>query len=549
MILYYYAALLLGFFIRYSDAYPFAICPGTTDHLHISSVDLKPEKVQPNKPFSLKVVFKPDATYDDPITVDVSVKVYGVKVFQTKVDACSSEASQFVSCPIVGGKEQTLSVATDVPSEVPKGIEALIQISISHGSQSISCLSVKIDTESQKELEGTNENFIDYFLNTFPNEVNKDKSNGLRVESALPKEMNKHESSMRFIFQKWLDQFHETAEIDGWYPVKDDSSKESFEQRFIIFAKNFVDIAVHNRLYDAGKVSYAKKMNQFGHFNPQEFRALYLSGYRADLKKRTFLGELAKFFGKSEKPLIIPDSPSAEARVFETLEEFEKSNSAPDSVDWVAKGAVTPVKNQGSCGSCWAFSAISSLESAYFLKYGELKSFSEQELVSCETDCYGCRGGIMNSAFDWIKAHGGVCAENDYPYVSGTTGSNGFCKLSRCAPDPRSSPIGYVEVEHDEESLKRAAAQQPVSVAIEADEYAFQFYSHGVLTGECGDKDDHGVVVVGYGNLDGIDYWKVRNSWGSSWGMDGYVLIQRGKQVPNDDGECGILIDPVYPVF
>lgn len=542
-------AIIFTLLVSVVNAHSFSVCPGYTDHFHVSQVDMTPEKPQANKPFSLKVKFKPDTTYESPIEVDVSVKVFGVRVFQYKLDACSTEASGFVSCPIKAGVEQTLEASTVLPSEVPRDIEANVQILISHAASPATCIIVTVDTANLGEENG----FVEYFTNTYPKIAEEKSGNGLRVgasnEEEPKKMMSHHEQSMRFLYKKWLEEFHQVAEIEEWYPVHDKASKQTFEERFTIFAKNFIDIVLHNKQFKEGKTTYAKKMNQFGHLHPTEFRAAYLSGYRRDAKKRSFFSELAKLFGKAPIKLI-PNSPSAElGKVFDNMEDAIKADQIPESIDWVEKGAVNPVKNQGSCGSCWAFSAIAALESAYFLKYGELKSFSEQELVSCEEDCYGCNGGLMNNAFDWIKEHGGVCTDTEYSYASGTSGSSGFCRLSSCTPDPKSAVKSFVEVEHSEEALKQAVAQQPVSVAIEADEYAFQFYSHGVLTGTCGDKIDHGVVAVGYGNLDGTDFWKVRNSWGASWGMQGYILIQRGKNVPTGDGECGIVLDPVYPVL
>jgi len=216
-------------------------------------------------------------------------------------------------------------------------------------------------------------------------------------------------------------------------------------------------------------------------------------------------------------------------------------SSLPSSVDWTTEGAVTGVKNQGQCGSCWSFSATGALEGAYEIATGTLVSISEQQLVDCSTKNSGCSGGLMDYAFEYMESND-MCTEASYSY----TGSAGSCEATSCSTGIKAGTVtGYYDVEADsEEALMEAVSQQPVSVAIEADQSAFQLYSSGVLTATCGTNLDHGVLVVGYGELDGTKYWKVKNSWGSSWGLDGYVLIERGA---GSAGECGILGQPSYP--
>ena len=219
----------------------------------------------------------------------------------------------------------------------------------------------------------------------------------------------------------------------------------------------------------------------------------------------------------------------------------------PVSVDWTTKGAVTGVKDQGNCGSCWSFSATGALEGAYQIKYGTLVSFSEQNLVSCDTIDSACNGGLMDNAFTWTKTNGGLCTESGYPYTSGTTGQKGTCTTT-CTKNTGVTPKSFTDVAKNSDSaLMTALVQQPVSIAIQADQPAFQLYKTGVLTGTCGSNLDHGVLAVGYGTwTDGTDYYKVKNSWGTNWGMSGYILIQRGN--PQRCGECGILCGPPsYP--
>ena len=243
------------------------------------------------------------------------------------------------------------------------------------------------------------------------------------------------------------------------------------------------------------------------------------------------------------------DDPVPETVANLVFDEPISTSALPTSVDWSAKGAVTGVKDQGNCGSCWSFSATGALEGAYKIKYGTLLSFSEQNLVSCDTIDSACNGGLMDNAFTWTKNNGGLCTEGDYPYTSGTTGQKGTC-YTTCAKNTGVAPKSFTDVTKNSDSaLMTALAQQPVSVAIQANQPAFQLYKSGVLTGTCGSNLDHGVLAVGYGTwTDGTDYYKVKNSWGTSWGMSGYILIQRGN--PQRCGECGILCGPPsYPNF
>lgn len=230
----------------------------------------------------------------------------------------------------------------------------------------------------------------------------------------------------------------------------------------------------------------------------------------------------------------------------------------PKSVDWITAGAVTPVKDQGQCGSCWSFSATGALEGAYFNKYQKLQSFSEQNLVDCDslknggTD-HGCSGGLMDNAFSWIGKNGGLCGESDYPYVSGTTKKEGTCQKT-CSVVSGSNVINFVDVDSSSDtSMMAAVAKQTVSIAIEADQREFQMYKSGVFTGTCGTNLDHGVLIVGYGTLSGVDYYLVKNSWSSSWGDKGYIMLGRGTNPSTNapynkgDGQCGLLLGGSYP--
>lgn len=290
------------------------------------------------------------------------------------------------------------------------------------------------------------------------------------------------------------------------------ASKEELVLRRSIFAANVAKIAKHN----AEGHSWTMAVNKFADMTPEEFKGRFASGYRAHEKR--------------SKNVNL---------------DLLRAVSVPASIDWVAKGAVTPVKNQGDCGSCWSFSTTGSVEGAHFLATGNLVSLSEQQLVDCSgaQGNQGCNGGLMDYAFQYIIDNGGICTEASYPY----TGVQGTCNSSSCQSAATLS--SYTDVPtNSETALVAAVAQQPTSVAIEADQSSFQFYSGGVLTAACGTSLDHGVLVVGYGTMSGNDYYKVKNSWGPDWGMSGYVLLGRGAQYNGNSGQCGIQSVPSYPV-
>jgi len=225
----------------------------------------------------------------------------------------------------------------------------------------------------------------------------------------------------------------------------------------------------------------------------------------------------------------------------------------PTSVDWTAAGAVTPVKDQGQCGSCWSFSTTGALEGAGKVTYGNLISLSEQNFVDCDTLSnggrdHGCNGGLMDNAFNWASKNGGVCQEVDYPYTSGVTKTAGTCTQSKCTKVAQSAPKKYTDVATKSDSaMMSALALQPVSIAIEADQASFQLYTSGVLTAACGVNLDHGVLATGYGTLNGVDYYRVKNSWSASWGDKGYINLARGSTYNAGQGQCGMLLAASYP--
>jgi cathepsin L len=281
--------------------------------------------------------------------------------------------------------------------------------------------------------------------------------------------------------------------------------------RYAIFEANLARIASHNSKGE----TWSMAMNEFGDLTPQEFAAARIGGY---------------------KPRKIRRNPN-------NLTTSTPNVKLPSSVDWTTKGAVTPVKNQQQCGSCWAFSTTGSVEGINEISGKGLISLSEQELVDCSGSAgnQGCNGGLMDDAFQWIISNGGLCTEAAYPY----TAQDGTCQESTCTSAVTIS--GYTDVAHNNDvALATAVAQQPVSIAIEADQSSFQFYSGGVMTAACGTALDHGVLAVGYGT-DGVEYWKVKNSWGTSWGEAGYIRFGRGSQYNSGAGQCGIYMEPSFP--
>ena len=215
-----------------------------------------------------------------------------------------------------------------------------------------------------------------------------------------------------------------------------------------------------------------------------------------------------------------------------------------DKVDWRDKGYVTAVKNQGQCGSCWAFSTTGSLEGQHFAKTGELVSLSEQNLMDCSTEegNHGCKGGLMDNAFRYIIKNGGIDTEESYPYRAHDE--------TRClykASDVGATMSSYKDIERENvEALTRAIAEiGPISVAMDAGRPSFRLYKRGVYSERtCSStKLDHGVLAVGYGTYEGTDYFLVKNSWGPAWGMAGYFMIER-----SNENMCGLATQASYPI-
>jgi xylem cysteine proteinase len=288
------------------------------------------------------------------------------------------------------------------------------------------------------------------------------------------------------------------------------ASKEELVLRRSIFAANVAKINTHN----GEGHGWTMSANKFTDLTSEEFKALYASGLRAHEQR-----------SKNVNLSLLHAAAN------------------PTSVDWEAKGAVTPIKNQQQCGSCWAFSTTGSVEGISFLSTGTLPSLSEQQLVDCSgaEGNQGCNGGLMDYGFQYIIDNKGITTEAAYPY----TAADGTCTATG---KPVAATItGFKDVPaNSETALETAIVTQPISVAVEADQSVFQFYTTGVMDSACGTALDHGVLAVGYGTDAGKEYYKVKNSWGADWGMKGYILLARGAKF-NPSGQCGIQMMASYP--
>lgn len=289
----------------------------------------------------------------------------------------------------------------------------------------------------------------------------------------------------------------------------DDLPTETY--RYGIWKDNMAMIDHHNKRADAGHETFWMEINHLGDMTREEIVATF-NGYKMHHRNST--------------------------NVFKPSPGFK----AAGEVDWRTKGAVTPVKNQGQCGSCWAFSTTGSLEGQHFLKDGRLVSLSEQNLIDCSKaeGNNGCKGGLMDRAFEYIIKNRGIDTEMSYPYQA----HDEFCRF-------REAEVGATETSYKDilrgsttGVMEACASVGPISVAMDASRSTFHYYKRGVYSDRlCSStKLDHGVLVVGYGTYEGEPYFLVKNSWGSMWGMEGYFMISR------DENMCGIATQASYPI-
>ncbi|KAH0453777.1 hypothetical protein IEQ34_018101 [Dendrobium chrysotoxum] len=275
-------------------------------------------------------------------------------------------------------------------------------------------------------------------------------------------------------------------------------SVHELRRRFGIFKENFEQIKATNRK----GLSYSLAVNHFADLTWEEFRASWLGASQncsAALKPNHILNK----------------------------------KKLPKEKDWRKDGIVSPVKNQGNCGSCWAFSATGAIEAAYTQLTGKAISLSEQQLIDCSLkyNNFGCAGGYPSQAFQYIKDNGGIEAEKTYPYLA----ADGKCRFKK----------ENVRVKGDEDELKHAVGNvRPVTVGMEVVP-DFRFYKKGVFSSDtCSSSPDdlnHAVLVIGYGVEEGIPYWLIKNSWGKRWGDNGFFKIELGKNM------CGVATCATYP--
>jgi cathepsin L len=280
---------------------------------------------------------------------------------------------------------------------------------------------------------------------------------------------------------------------------------DEFQTRFSTFKANLDFINKHN----AANKSFTVAMNKFGDLTSEEFAKLFL-GTRVTVSS-------------------IESVPSSSPQAL------------PAQWDWRPKGAVTHIKNQGQCGSCWSFSTTGSVEGCHFLSTKKLVALSEQNLMDCSTSQgnQGCDGGLMTQAMDYIIQNKGIDTEASYPY----TAEDGTCHYS--AANRGATMKSYVNVNTgDENDLQTKVHLGPTSVAIDASHSSFQFYSSGVYSEpDCSSTQlDHGVLAIGWGVYQNTDYWLVKNSWGTDWGQQGYIWMSR-----NANNQCGIATMATLP--
>jgi len=285
-------------------------------------------------------------------------------------------------------------------------------------------------------------------------------------------------------------------------------SDAEFPKRLAIFSNNLERVNKLNAEHILLGGEAVHGVTQFLDLTPEEFKAIYLTYVPRNETE------------VEHRPLLELDGPLA------------------STVDWRTKGAVTPVKDQGQCGSCWAFSATEAIESFFFLKTQKLVELSPQQITSCDKVDGGCNGGWPYRAYNYVKSAGGMELGKDYPYTSGTSGQTGVCKFVSSKVVSGTGLTGYTSIQKSESQLQTALNNGPVSVCVAAD--AFQSYRGGILK-SCPGSIDHCVQAVGYDSTN--NYWIVRNSWATTWGEQGYIRIAMGKDL------CQIAQDATFPTW
>jgi len=297
-------------------------------------------------------------------------------------------------------------------------------------------------------------------------------------------------------FRNWMQQYNKQYETDA-----------EFQHRFQVFMQNKERVAQMIRSTPAN-ANTKWGVTKFMDLTPEEF-------------KNTFLGTTVT---DDEKP----------SRDLDTLQQ-----SLPSTFDWRSSSScISAVKNQGNCGSCWAFSTTEGTESAYCISTGKLYTLAPQELVSCDNTCDGCGGGSVTAALNFVEKNG-LEGESSYPYTSGTSGQNGKCTYSASAVEATVTSWGYATQTKNETAMQVSMYNiSPLAVVVDAQ--SWQFYKGGVVTSNCGTSLDHAVQAVGWNQASSTPYWIVRNSWGADWGEAGYIWVEMFKDM------CGIASQPMY---
>ncbi|EAR85212.1 papain family cysteine protease (macronuclear) [Tetrahymena thermophila SB210] len=325
---------------------------------------------------------------------------------------------------------------------------------------------------------------------------------------------HKTDDEIKFMLRKSIERAFKNFKVKYAKTYKDDTEEQ---YRFSVFTNNYVEIYRHNKFLVFSKVG----VNQFADLTHEEFKALY-TGH------------------KHSKDDDDDDNKNKQPHL--------PTDNLPASFDWRDKGAITPVKVQNGCGGCWAFSTVQSIEGLYFLKTGKLESLSTQQVIDCcRIDESGCLGGDPEPAFRCIQNNGGIMTETEYPYIA----KQQSCKFDEDKPTFQIG--GYIDVPSDQSQVKAALLIQPLSICLNSSDTSFKYYKSGVIT-ECEDGPydgpDHCLLLVGYGHDEElkVDYWLIKNQWGTTWGEEGYVRIIRDDNDHKGPGKCFVVAEVRYPI-